>query len=146
MKKTQSAGGIVLNQRGEVLVVSQHGNSWSLPKGHVDPGEGILEAARREIYEESGIKAVQLIKELGCYERYRLALDGGDDPAELKTIWMFLFTTQEERLHPIDPDHPEARWIKKNKVADILTHAKDKDFFLHALKLSGWIDKGDDLR
>ena len=29
----------MLNAKGEVLVVSQHGVSWSLPKGHIDPGE-----------------------------------------------------------------------------------------------------------
>ena len=54
MKHTQSAGGVVLNKKGEVLVVSQRGTSWSLPKGHIDKGEDALGAAKREIYEESG--------------------------------------------------------------------------------------------
>ena len=56
LKKTESAGGVVLNKKGEVLIVNQYGNSWSLPKGHIEEGEEILEAAKREIYEESGIK------------------------------------------------------------------------------------------
>ena len=45
MKKSFSAGGVVLNTQNEVLVVSQHGDSWSLPKGHIDQGEDALTAA-----------------------------------------------------------------------------------------------------
>ena len=65
MRKTKSAGGVVLNKNGEVLIVNQHGNSWSLPKGHIEEGEEILEAAKRETYEESGIKNLTYIKDLG---------------------------------------------------------------------------------
>ena len=129
MKKTHSAGGVVTNSGGEVLVVSQHGTSWSLPKGHIDPGEGALVAAKREIYEESGIRDLEFIRELGSYERYRIWVDGGDDPSELKVITMFLFRTGEKSLNPIDRDNPEARWVEKSKVALLLTHEKDKEFF-----------------
>src|SRR3989344_5541862 len=52
MKKTKSAGGVVVNEKGEVLIVNQNGDSWSLPKGHIDPGETAIEAARREIGDE----------------------------------------------------------------------------------------------
>ena len=48
-KETTSAGGVVMNSKGEVLVVSQGGTSWSLPKGHVEVGEDSLKAAKREI-------------------------------------------------------------------------------------------------
>lgn len=135
MKQTYTAGGVVLNKKGEVLVVNQNNNSWSLPKGHIDEGEEKLEAAVREIYEESGIKNVTFIKDLGSYQRYKIGIDGGEDKSELKTIYMFLFTTQEETLKPVDPGNPEARWVSKDKVADLLTHKKDKEFFL------GIIDK-----
>ncbi len=130
MKKTLSAGGIVLNKDNLVLVVSQNGNSWSLPKGHIDEGENELQAAIREIYEESGINELELIKELGSYERYRIGLDGSDDKSELKTMFMFLFRTNQEALKPIDPANPEAVWVKKEKVPELLTHKKDKEFFL----------------
>jgi len=43
---------------------------------------------------------------------------------------MFLFRTDETDLHPTDPDNPKARWIEIDKVAELLTHQKDKDFFL----------------
>lgn len=129
MEITYTAGGVVLNKLGQVLVVNQNRNSWSLPKGHIDPGEETLEAAIREIYEESGIRNLILIKELPEYERYKISLDGGDDLSELKKIYMFLFTTDEMDLNPVDPDNPEARWVDVEDVADLLTHKKDKDFF-----------------
>ncbi|MBI3308272.1 MAG: NUDIX domain-containing protein [Candidatus Melainabacteria bacterium] len=127
---TSSAGGIVLNKDKKVLVVSQNGNSWSLPKGKIDEGEEKLEAATREIYEESGIKNLKLIKEFKGYERYKIGLDGGEDKSELKKIYMYLFETEEMELNPIDPANPEARWVHKENVAALLTHQKDKEFFL----------------
>ena len=56
MKNTKSAGGVVKNQEGKILVVNQRGTSWSLPKGHIEEGEDSLTASRREIEEESGEK------------------------------------------------------------------------------------------
>jgi len=134
MKKTLTAGGVVVNPSGEVLVVNQHGNSWSLPKGHVDPGEEVLAAAKREIFEESGIRELTLIKDLGRYERYRIGLNGGEDRSELKTIHMFLFTTSQTHLAPSDPDNPEARWVAKEEVAALLTHPQDRAFYVRVLQ------------
>jgi 8-oxo-dGTP pyrophosphatase MutT (NUDIX family) len=133
MMKTHSAGGVVTNSEGKVLVVSQHGTSWSLPKGHIDPGEDALVAARREIYEESGIRDLELIRELGSYERHRIGVNGGEDRSEWKIITMFLFRTSEKLLKPVDPENPEAKWVERSKVARLLTHEKDKEFF-HGVK------------
>ncbi len=130
MKRTVSAGGVVLGPGGRVLVVSQKGDSWSLPKGHLDPGEAPLEAARREIAEEAGITELKLLGELGSYERPRIAKGGrGDDPSEIKQIILYLFSTTQTELCPADKDHPEARWVDKHEVAALLTHPKDKAFF-----------------
>jgi ADP-ribose pyrophosphatase YjhB (NUDIX family) len=129
-KVTQCAGGVVLNSRGDVLVVSQKGDSWSLPKGHIDPGEDALTAAKRETHEESGITELTFVRDLGTYERYRIAKGGmGEDMSELKQITMFLFTTTQEDLKPIDSDNPEARWVPVAEVEALLTHPKDKAFF-----------------
>ena len=133
MKQTISAGGVVLNNKGSVLVVSQRGTSWSLPKGWVEKGETYLEAAKREIYEESGISELSLVKELGSYQRYKIGPDGGDNLSDLKTIHMFLFKTGQNKLAPLDPDNPEARWVEKEEVADLLTHKKDKEFFRNVM-------------
>lgn len=134
LKITQSAGGVVLNAKGQVLIVNQNGNSWSLPKGHLDAGEDELAAARREIYEEAGIKELELLRKLGSYDRPRIGLRGGSDFTQLKTITLFLFYTKQMDLKPIDPQNPEARWVDRHRVADFLTHPKDKEFYLSILK------------
>jgi len=130
IKHTKSAGGVVINKDGQILVVSQYGSSWSLPKGHLEKNESESEAAKREIYEESGIKNLKFIKKLGNYERYRLAKDGTEDKSELKSITIFLFQTLEIVLKPIDPQNPAARWVNKEEVAKLLSHPKDKEFCL----------------
>jgi 8-oxo-dGTP pyrophosphatase MutT (NUDIX family) len=130
MMRTESAGGIVINKEGLVLVVNQNGTSWSLPKGHIEAGEDKLSAARREIYEESGVTQLSLVKELGSYQRHRLGVNGLEDESELKVIHMFLFTTNQNELSPVDPQNPEARWVAKERVVEMLTHRKDKEFFL----------------
>jgi ADP-ribose pyrophosphatase YjhB (NUDIX family) len=124
-----SAGGVVIGPQGKILVVSQHGNSWSLPKGGIDPDENEISAAEREIYEESGVRNLVYIKPLGTYGRFRIGKDGGEDKNTLKIIKMFLFTTSDTELKPIDPENPEAKWIDKDEVAGLLTHPKDKEFF-----------------
>ena len=133
MNKTFSAGGVVVGPHGRVLVVNQNNNSWSLPKGHIDAGEEALEAAKREIHEESGIDELTFVRDLGSYERPKLALGGGDDRSEIKNIHMFLFKTSRKVLKPIDRENPEAQWVEKEKVAGLLTHPKDKQFFLSVM-------------
>ena len=130
MEKTEAAGGIVLNVRGEIaLVISGTGNFWGFPKGHIDEGEDALGAAKREISEETGLTQLEFIRELGSYGRYKGTDDGGDDTSEYKTIHMFLFRTAEEKLAPTDAWNPEARWVPSAEVEKMLTHPKDKEFF-----------------
>ena len=133
MIHTESAGGVVVNEEGRVLVVSQHGTSWSLPKGHLEAGETPLEAALREIEEETGVTRLEFVRPLGSYSRHRIGSDGGEDLSELKTIHLFLFRTDATRLAPNDSDNPEARWVEPGGVAELLTHAKDKEFFASIL-------------
>jgi ADP-ribose pyrophosphatase YjhB (NUDIX family) len=134
MIHTESAGGVVLNVEGCVLLVSQYGTSWSLPKGHLEEGETPLAAALREIREETGVTRLELVGPLGSYTRPRLGPDGGEDPSELKTIHLFLFKTDETELAPLDSDNPEARWVERERVNELLTHAKDREFFASILK------------
>ena len=112
------------------MIVSQHGTSWSLPKGHVEKNESHITAAKREIYEESGIKNLRLIKKLGAYKRHKISINGKDDRSELKIIYMFLFRTNQNSLKPVDKENPEAKWVNKSEVAKLLTHKKDKEFFI----------------
>jgi ADP-ribose pyrophosphatase YjhB (NUDIX family) len=132
-KHSISAGGVVVNPRGQIALTFQDGVVWSLPKGRLEQGEDGLSAAKREIEEETGISQLELLKTLGTYSRYKIGKDGtGEDKSVKKTITIYLFRTNQEKLKPTDPAHSEARWVEPNKVADLLTHKKDKQFYLKA--------------
>lgn len=103
VKQSRSIGGVVISREGKILVVSQHGTSWSLIKGTVEPGEDDKATALREFKEESGITKVKFIKNLGTYERHKIAEDGSEDKLELKTITIYLCTTPELILKPETP-------------------------------------------
>jgi ADP-ribose pyrophosphatase YjhB (NUDIX family) len=105
-----------------------------LPKGHIEKGENPLEAARREIHEESGLADLKYIKSLGSYERHRLGLHGGENKDEKKHLTFFLFEANGEALKPLDPDNPEARWVDRDKAVEMLTHPKDREFLIQVLQ------------
>ena len=47
---------------------------------------------------------------------------------------MFLFKANKKEIKPVDSENPEAKWVPKEKVAKILSHPKDKKFYLSVLK------------
>ena len=60
-------GIVVLNQENKVFVakrIDNPKNFWQMPQGGIDIGENFLNAAYRELAEETSIKSVKLIKEL----------------------------------------------------------------------------------
>jgi len=57
-----------------------------------------------------------------------------NNETELKTRIFFLFKTIKQELKPIDSDNPDAIWVHKDRVSEMLTHPKDKEFFLSVLK------------
>ncbi len=125
MQPSIIAGGIVMNARGEVALVQSHfAGFWGFPKGHVEGDETLLEAARREIAEETGLYEITFIRDLGSYERR-----GGAHMQEYKLIHMYLFTSVEEKLAPIDPINPAAQWVALEQVTGTLTDEKDRAFF-----------------
>ena len=134
MIKTKSAGGVVMGPHHDVIIVSQFGLTWSLPKGHLEENESDLEAAYREIFEETGIKDLNLIASLGSYERFKIGKNGTDDSSELKHITLFLFSTSQTRLQSHDSDNPDVRWVKLDEVSSYLSHLQDKAFFERSIQ------------
>lgn len=121
---TTSAGGIVINNNGEVALAQHDDNAWSFPKGHVEENEELQTTAKREIYEETGISDLVFLKELPSYQRP----DAGN-PDIIKTIHLFLFRTSQVNIKPTDGYTMNAKWFNKNEVAEALTYQKDKKFF-----------------
>ncbi len=143
MQKTEAAGGVVLNARGDIaLVVSGTASFWGFPKGHIDEGEDALSAGKREVEDDTGLKNLTLVKACGSYGRHKSTDDGGDDTSEWKTIRMFLFRTADVELAPKDPWNPEARWVPPAEVEDLLTHPKDKEFWRSILPDLGLLEGG----
>ena len=57
-----AAGGVVKDAEGHVLWIQRNGK-WDLPKGKLEPGERLEEAAIREVFEETGIENVTITGE-----------------------------------------------------------------------------------
>lgn len=58
-ERIQAAGGVVLNEKGELLMIFRRGK-WDLPKGKLDPGETLEDCAVREVSEETGLQHLEL--------------------------------------------------------------------------------------
>lgn len=130
-RRTKTAGGIVIGDNGTVAMV-RHGVSngaWLFPKGHTDPGESDEDAARREIAEEAGLTDLELLGDLGSYERYHLMPDGTDDRSELKEIHMFLFAAPSG-MEPV-PGHEMdgAKWVPLSRVSEECGSSADCAWF-----------------
>jgi 8-oxo-dGTP pyrophosphatase MutT (NUDIX family) len=131
-----SAGGVVL--RGEQVVVivptrraPDGSRVLALPKGHVDPGETTLQAAEREVREETGV-TVELVRELGEV-RYWYRRDGRTIPKSV-TFYLFSYLSGDTADH--DDEVEEARWIGLKEARSALTHAAEREMVQRALAYS----------
>lgn len=119
-----SAGGVVVNDGHVLVVFESRTQAWALPKGHIEGSETPEAAAKREVFEESGLAEIEMIRFLGCYERPTKR-----DRTVTKSISMFLFTTRQKVVAPISDDVGACRWVAIDDVCDTLTYAEDSTFF-----------------
>lgn len=58
-KIIDAAGGIVKNREGKILFIHRLGK-WDMPKGKIEPGESLEQAAIREVEEETSLRNLEL--------------------------------------------------------------------------------------
>ena len=71
----KGVGVIVLNNENKVFVGKRKDNPvdrWQMPQGGVDIGESYLSAMKRELYEETSIKSIKILKEINGFFEYEL--------------------------------------------------------------------------
>jgi 8-oxo-dGTP pyrophosphatase MutT (NUDIX family) len=117
---------VVRGQEIAVIVPKRRGADGqrvlALPKGHIDPGESTLQAARREVREEAGIVG-EPISELGEV-RYWYRRDG---VAIGKSVSFFLFKYLEGDVSDHDDEVEEARWIPLTDALTALTYPTERE-------------------
>ncbi len=132
-----AAGGLVIDGTGaeaKVLVVHRPTHDdWSLPKGHVDPGERLEEAALREVAEETGVEA-RIVRSAGTTE-HRVRLDDG--PASKRVHWFVMRprgdTDPESRVPDAEVDR--ATWWTVRSALSDLTYAGERTLLADVLTL-----------
>ena len=130
-----SVGIILLNHENNVFVgkrIDNPKNYWQMPQGGVDQNENFLQAAKRELEVETGIKSVKLIKELDGWFKYDLPkyllgkLWKGKYRGQ-KQKWFvmkFLGKTDEINVKTKNPEFFDWKWIELSTLPDVAVHFK----------------------
>ena len=122
-----AAGAVLIDPTvNELLLLHQRSDDrWCIPKGHVEPGESALEAARREVTEETGLDEFSLLEELGpATHRY---FDPKRDRSVVKTSIYFLgVASKEDPLH-LEAGFDEARWVAPSSALGLLRYENERE-------------------
>ena len=140
----EGVGIVLLNKDNKVFVakrIDNPNNYWQMPQGGMDPGETHHEAAIRELYEETSIKSVKLIKEIDDYTVYNLPkrllgiIWKGKYKGQKQKWFLFKFLGQDEDIN-ITTEQPEFskwKWISKESLLDEIVPFK-KSVYKNVLK------------
>jgi 8-oxo-dGTP pyrophosphatase MutT (NUDIX family) len=128
-----SAGGVVVRD-GEVAVVVPQRDSparrrvLALPKGHIDAGESMKEAAAREVREETGLDA-ELVEKLGdvryWYQRAGRRI--------FKVVAFYLFRYRSGSVDDHDQEIEEVRWMPLEEATRELSFPGEREMVARAL-------------
>lgn len=130
----EAAGGLVTNERNEVLLISRLGR-WDLPKGKVERREDVKDAAIREVREECGISPLEIESKI-CKTYHVYTIDG---KRMFKTThWFAMRYAGSQTLVPqTEESIVEARWVPADSLASFLsnTYQTIADVFANAEKM-----------
>jgi 8-oxo-dGTP pyrophosphatase MutT (NUDIX family) len=132
-----SAGGVVVRDSEVVVIVptrraADGSRVLALPKGHMDGGETPVQAAKREVREETGIEA-EPVSELG-ETRYWYRRDGRTIG---KAVSFFLFEHVGGDIADHDDEVEEVRWIDLHQAEQELSHAAEREMVALAIAYLG---------
>tara|TARA_B100001123_G_scaffold131133_1_gene152216 strand:- start:838 stop:1314 length:477 start_codon:yes stop_codon:yes gene_type:complete len=128
-------GIVLLNHENNIFVGKRIDNpkdSWQMPQGGVNKNENFLKAAKRELEEETGIKSVELIKELDGWFKYDLPKDllgklwkGKYRGQKQKWFVMkFLGKIDEINLKTKNPEFFDWKWIAPSALPEVAVNFK----------------------
>jgi 8-oxo-dGTP diphosphatase len=114
----EAAGGVVVDEDGRVAVVHRPNyDDWTLPKGKLDAGETFEQAALREVWEETGLRA-RLGEELPEV-RYSVR-----DRQKLVRYWRM--SVDSDPGFAANDEVDELRWLSPADAVELLTYDRDK--------------------
>ena len=115
-----AAGGLVERSDGKILFIYRN-NRWDLPKGGVEKKELIIEAAQREVKEETGLADLIVISKIG--ETYHIFKKGKNFRLK-RTYWFKMKSDYQGELFPQEEEGIiSAEWINKKRIPEILKNA-----------------------
>ena len=128
-------GILLLNNENKVFVGKRIDNPqsfWQMPQGGVDKNEDFLQAAKRELKEETGIKSVELIKELNDWLEYDLPKNllgkiwKGKYRGQTQKwfIMRFLGKNEEINIKTKNPEFLDWQWINSSELPNISVNFK----------------------
>ena len=134
MKREFSAGGLV--RKGNLWLIRRptpnpeyRGNlGWSFPKGWVDEGEKLEEAAIREVREEGGVEA-KVIKKLKTIKIF--FKDKGE--LVMKFITYFVMEYESDVLGGFGEETAETKWVTEEEATELLAHKNERESLHKAL-------------
>ena len=128
-------GVVLLNSNNNVFVGKRIDNPkkfWQMPQGGIEQNENTLNAAKRELEEETGVTSVKLIKELDEWLIYNLPKNllgkiwkGRYRGQKQKWFVMrFLGDDKEINIKTKHPEFVEWKWIELDKITEVVVDFK----------------------
>lgn len=112
----QAAGGAVTDEEGRLLAIHRLGR-WDLPKGKVEPEEGIEAAAVREVMEECGLHGLRVQGHL-CVTWHTYERDGRQHLK--RTDWFLMAASAAQPLSAQAEEQIDAvRWLSAAGIAEL---------------------------
>lgn len=124
MREEISSGGVVVFGNA-ILLLRKYNGDWVLPKGRVEANETLIDAARREVKEETGVKT-EVIKYLGeIHYTYKSAWN--DNGRVHKIVhWYMMKSTDLNAKPQKEEGFVEAKYIHVDRVLDLLKYDDER--------------------